>query len=107
MGSGMFLPPISDYPNAYGDYCYKGFRHSLCHGWASRPTAWLSRYVLGVEVVEPGFKKVRITPQLGNLKWVEGSFPTPYGVIQIKHTKGADGKVVSDIQVPEGVELVK
>ena len=96
-----------DVHSAYGDYCYKGFRHSLCHGWASGPTAWLSRYVLGVEVVEPGFKKVRITPHLGNLKWVEGTFPTPYGVIQIKHTKGADGKVVSDIQVPEGVELVK
>ena len=96
-----------DVHSAYGDYCYKGFRHSLCHGWASGPTAWLSRYLLGVEVVEPGFKKVRITPHLGNLKWVEGTFPTPYGVIQIKHTKGADGKVVSDIQVPEGVELVK
>ena len=96
-----------DVHSAYGDYCYKGFRHSLCHGWASGPTAWLSRYVLGVEVVEPGFKKVRITPHLGNLKWVEGTFPTPYGVIQIKHTKGADGKVVSDLQVPEGVELVK
>ena len=96
-----------DVHSAYGDYCYKGFRHSLCHGWASGPTAWLSRHVLGVEVVEPGFKKVRITPHLGNLKWVEGTFPTPYGVIQIKHTKGADGKIVSDIQVPEGVELVK
>ena len=96
-----------DVHSAYGDYCYKGFRHSLCHGWASGPTAWLSRHFLGVEVVEPGFKKVRITPHLGNLKWVEGTFPTPYGVIQIKHTKGADGKIVSDIQVPEGVELVK
>ena len=96
-----------DVHSAYGDYCYKGFRHSLCHGWASGPTAWLSRHVLGVKVVEPGFKKVRITPHLGNLKWVEGTFPTPYGVIQIKHTKGADGKIVSDILVPEGVELVK
>ena len=19
----------------YGDYCYKGFRHSLCHGWSA------------------------------------------------------------------------
>ena len=96
-----------DVHSAYGDYCYKGFRHSLCHGWASGPTAWLSRYVLGVEVVEPGFKKVRITPHLGNLKWVEGSFPTPMGVITIKHTKGANGKIISDIQAPDGVELVK
>jgi len=96
-----------DVHSAYGDYCYKGFRHSLCHGWASGPTAWLSRYVLGVEVVEPGFKKVRITPHLGNLKWVEGTFPTPYGVIQIKHTKGANGKIISDIQAPDGVEIIK
>ena len=96
-----------DVHSAYGDYCYKGFRHSLCHGWASGPTAWLSRYVLGVEVVEPGFKKVRIIPHLGNLKWVEGTFPTPYGVIQIKHTKGANGKIISDIQAPDGVEIIK
>ena len=96
-----------DVHSAYGDYCYKGFRHSLCHGWASGPTAWLSRHVLGVEVLEPGCKKVRIEPHLGNLEWVEGSFPTPMGVIKIKHTKDADGKIRSDIKVPEGVELVK
>ena len=96
-----------DVHGAYGDYCYKGFRHSLCHGWASGPTSWLSRHVLGVEVVEPGCKKVRITPHLGDLKWVEGTFPTPFGIIKIKHEKQANGKVVSDIQVPEGVELVK
>ena len=96
-----------DVHRTYGDYCYKGFRHSLCHGWASGPTAWLSRHVLGVEVVEPGFKKVRIVPHLGNLNWVEGTFPTPYGIIKVRHEKGQDGKLRSDIQVPEGVELVK
>ena len=96
-----------DVHRTYGDYCYKGFRHSLCHGWASGPTAWLSRHVLGVEVLEPGFKKVRITPHLGDLKWVEGTVPTPPGDIRIRHEIGADGKVKSDIQAPEGVEIVR
>ena len=96
-----------DVHSAYGDYCYKGFRHSLCHGWASGPTSWLSRYVLGVQVLEPGCKKVKIEPHLGNLKWVEGSFPTPMGVIKIKHTKGTDGVIVSDIDAPEGVEIIR
>lgn len=96
-----------DVHRTYGDYCYKGFRHSLCHGWASGPTAWLSRYVLGVQVLEPGCKKVKIEPHLGDLEWVEGTFPTPMGVITIKHTKGANGKIVSDIQAPEGVEIIK
>jgi len=95
-----------DVHSSYGDYCYKGFRHSLCHGWASGPTAWLSRYVLGVQVVEPGCKTVRIEPHLGNLKWVEGSFPTPYGDIRIRHEKGMDGRVKSDIQAPEGVKII-
>lgn len=97
----------TDIHSSYGGYCYVGFRHSLCHGWASGPTAWLSRHVLGVQVLEPGCKKVKITPHLGDLKWVEGSFPTPYGDIVIKHTRKADGTVVSDIKAPEGVEVVR
>ena len=96
-----------DVHSSYGGYCYVGFRHSFCHGWASGPTAWLSRYVLGVQVLEPGCRKVKIEPHLGSLNRVEGSFPTPQGVIRIKHEKGADGKIRSDIQAPEGVEIIK
>jgi len=96
-----------DVHRTYGDYCYKGFRHSLCHGWASGPTAWLSRYVLGVQVLEPGCRKVKIEPHLGNLEWVEGIFPTPMGVITVKHTKDANGKILSDIKAPVGVEIIR
>ena len=89
----------------YGAYCYQGFRHSLCHGWASGPTSWLSEYVLGVQVVEPGCRTVRIIPHLGDLEWVEGTFPTPYGVIEIRHEKGADGRVISHINAPEEIRV--
>ena len=44
----------------FGAYCYKNLRHSLCHGWASGPTSWLSEHVLGVSVVEPGCKTIRV-----------------------------------------------
>ena len=91
----------------FGAYCYKNLRHSLCHGWASGPTAWLTAHVLGVQVMEPGCKTIRISPQLGDLQWVEGAFPTPQGVVYIKHTKGADGKVKSDIKAPKGVKIIK
>lgn len=90
-----------------GAYCYVGYRHSFCHGWASGPTAWLSEHVLGVEVLEPGCKKVKIEPHLGELEWVEGSFPTPHGVIEISHRRTADGKIVSKIKAPKGVKVVK
>ena len=90
-----------------GAWCYVGLRHSFCHGWASGPTSWLSEHVLGIEPVGVGFKEVRIEPHLGNLEWAEGTFPTPYGVISVRHTKGADGSVRSDVKLPRGVKRVK
>ncbi len=90
----------------YGDYCYVGLRHSLCHGWASGPTAWLSRHVLGVQVLEPGCKAVKIEPHLGDLEWAEGTYPTPLGVIKIRHEKQSNGTIKSDIEVPKGVRLL-
>lgn len=90
----------------YGDYCYVGLRHSLCHGWASGPTTWLSQHVLGIQVIEPGCKAVKIDPHLGDLEWVEGSYPTPFGTIKVRHEKKPDGSIHSDIELPEGVRLV-
>ncbi|AFH62540.1 alpha-L-rhamnosidase C-terminal domain-containing protein [Paenibacillus caseinilyticus] len=92
---------------SYGGYCYQGYRHSLCHGWASGPTAWLSEYVLGIRPLEPGCRTVRVAPQLGDLTWAEGTFPTPHGIVRVKHTKRPDGTVHSDIAAPEGVTVVR
>lgn len=91
----------------FGAYCYKNLRHSLCHGWASGPTSWLSEHVLGVTVLEPGCKTIKIQPNLGDLNWVEGSFPTPMGVVKIRHEKLADGKIKSTIDAPKGVKIVR
>jgi len=66
----------------------------------------LSEYVLGVQVVEPGCRVVRITPHLGDLDWVEGTFPTPEGIITIRHEKGADGKIKSDVKAPENIQVI-
>ena len=102
------VPPTKkDIHGEYGAYCYKGFRHSLCHGWASGPTSWLSEYVLGVQVIEPGCRVVKISPHLCDLKWVEGTFPTPYGVITIRHEVGTDGKVKSKIDAPAEVKVLQ
>ena len=91
----------------FGAYCYEGFRHSFCHGWASGPTAWLSQSVLGIQALEPGFTKVRITPQLGSLKWAEGTYPTPRGIIRVRHERQADGSIKSDVKAPDGIEVVR
>lgn len=89
----------------YGAYCYEGFRHSLCHGWASGPTAFLSQNVLGVRPLEPGFTRVRIDPKLGDLKWAKGSYPTPLGPITVHHERTADGTVRSKVDAPPAIRV--
>ena len=61
--------------------------------------------MLGIEVVEPGCRVVRVRPNLSDLEWAEGSFPTPYGQIRVRHEKGADGQVRSQIEAPEQIQI--
>ncbi len=96
-----------DIHKSSGDYCYKGHRHSFCHGWASGPTPWLSRHVLGVRPVKPGFEEVVVEPHLGRLGSVEGTVPTPRGLIRVKHTRNADGSIKTEIEAPENVKIVR
>ena len=100
------MPPgKKDLHGDFGAYCYVGFRRSFCHGWASGPTAWLSQNILGVKPLDPGFKRVRIAPQLGRLAWAEGAYPTPLGPIKVRHERQPDGSVKSDIQAPAGITV--
>ena len=90
----------------FGEYCYVGFRHSLCHGWASGPTAWLSQHVLGINISNAG-NSVEITPNLGDLQWVKGNFPTKYGVLKVSHKKRTDGTIETEIDAPKGLKIIK
>ena len=104
---------LLDIPNAecknihrdYGKYCYKGLRHSLCHGWSAGVIAFFTKVILGVEAVVPGYSKVRITPNLLGLSMAEGTIPTPFGEIYVKHEL-KNGKLESEIKLPKGVVRV-
>ena len=89
----------------YGKFCYKQFRHSLCHGWASGPTWFLSRYVLGIRILEPGCKKLLIKPCMETLDHVKGKYPTPYGAVTVEHTKDALGNITTTVDAPDGIEI--
>ena len=88
-----------------GAFCYKGLRHSLCHGWSSAPTAFLAEEVLGIKILEPGCKKLAIRPNLGNLSFANGTYPTPYGVITVRCKKVGD-KVTVEYAAPEEIQII-
>ena len=90
----------------YGRFCYKRLRHSLCHGWTAGVYAFLIQTVLGITAVEPGYTKIKVSPDLIGLTTAEGSVPTPFGDIYVKHEM-VNGKLVSEIKVPNGIRVVK
>ena len=59
----------------------QGYFVSLCHGWSTGVTNWLTEYVLGIQTQSGGFTKATIVPHLGNLHWASGRVPTPRGNI--------------------------
>ena len=88
-----------------GAYCYQGFRHSLCHGWASGPVPFLAERVLGIRIEGDGCSKIRLQPDLGHLEWAEGTFPTPAGVLTVSHTRRPAGSVTTVFDAPDGIKV--
>ena len=102
--TGIDELPVKGRPDIhkdFGDYCYKGLRHSLCHGWAAGPAAWCSKRILGIEPLKPGFKEISFRPDLCDLEFAEGSVPTPFGPITVSLKKGKE----PEIQIPKGIEM--
>ncbi len=78
---------------------------SDCHAWGSVIIYELLAVILGVRPAKPGYAAATINPNLGYLEWAEGSVITPKGLVTVKARK-ENGKVVTDISVPEGLEIV-
>ena len=55
----------------------------LNHAWGAAPINVISRYVLGVTPLEPGFKTIAIAPQPGGLKKIEATVPTAKGPVKL------------------------
>ncbi len=80
----------------------QGYFVSLCHGWSSGVTNWLTEEVLGVQARTGGFTHARIVPHLGNLMWARGRVPTPRGNIQLWVKKAHHGEGL-DLVLPRNV----
>ena len=75
------------------------YANSLCHAWAgAAPVMAISRGVLGVEPIEPGYYVCRVAPQRCGLEWVRGTVPVPAGLIEIEW-HGAAGQLT----LPAGI----
>jgi alpha-L-rhamnosidase len=67
------------------------------HAWGAAPANLISRFVLGVTPLEPGYAKIQIAPQLGELKWVRGKVPTAVGPVGVRVDNGDVFKLSVDL----------
>jgi hypothetical protein len=74
---------------------------SDCHGWSASPVHEIVTQVFGISPALPGFKKIRIAPQMELLECASGTFFTPAGNVSVSWTKdgGLEVKATADVEV--------
>lgn len=86
-----FIPPEPTY----------SFDHS--HAWTGTPLYSIPRALLGLDILEAGYKKIRLNPSLMGLDSAAIELPTPCGVITVEMKQGEDPIVTA----PEGIEIIR
>ena len=97
----MWKKPILDCPKGLPEgFIYQenyGFDHS--HGWGGTPLYHLPMVLSGLEILEPGYKRIRLNPDLLGFAAATTEIPTPYGTIRIEMEEGKEPIVT----VPAGI----
>ena len=74
---------------------------SDCHAWSASPVYEFLSTVCGINPGSKGFKTVRITPYLGDLKNISGVMPHPDGLIRVQYTLNEAHQLEANIELPE------
>lgn len=74
---------------------------SDCHAWGASPNFEIFRTLVGIDSAAPGFRGVRIAPNLGTLKHLSASMPHPRGTITVDYSNEA--RFTADVTLPDGV----
>lgn len=67
----------------WAEYSDINTSRSDCHAWGSSPNIEFYRTVLGIDSDAPGFRRIKITPHLGNITKVSGEIPHPEGKVAV------------------------
>ena len=77
------------------------FDHS--HAWGGTPLYSLPKALLGIEILEPGYRRIKLCPTLLGLERAHVEVPTPYGLITAEMEKGKLSE--ESIKIPEGIAV--
>jgi alpha-L-rhamnosidase len=67
---------------------------------------WFYEHILGIQALEPGYKRIKIKPEIGGrLKWVKGSYRSYYGQI-VSEWKIQGKLILMNVEIPIGTTAV-
>ena len=89
----------------FGRFCYKGYRHSLCHGWSSGVLAYMSENILGIR--KTGCNEYSVKPNLNGFNKLKGAYPTPYGEIVVECERLSDGTLKINVNAPSEIKIIR
>ena len=88
---------IDEHPSSLKECWHCG---DYSHAWGGTPAYQLTRAVLGITPLVPGFRKIILAPCLNDVEFVNGDVPTPFGMIHVDYKNGELG-----VTLPRGVEV--
>ena len=78
------------------------FRFDHSHAWGGTPAYAVPLALTGLEILQPGFGRIRLSPCLLGLKNAEVQIPAPQGMITVK----LDSTRPPEVHLPRGIQLV-
>jgi hypothetical protein len=78
---------------------------SDCHAWSASPVYAMLSITAGIEPAAPGFRKVRIRPNPGQLGYINAAVPLPSGQIALDWKKMSVGSRAI-VEMPAGISGV-
>jgi len=91
-----WLVPVREHPSSLKEAWNTG---DYCHAWGGTPAWQVIRGIFGIEILEPGCKKLKITPANAGPENFSGIFRTPQGSVSLKKENGR-----VQITLPSGIE---
>lgn len=79
---------------------FTGFQRTHSHAWSACPAEFLVKNLMGLEIIEPGCKKVNIQPKETPFDY-QATYPTPMGLIVVKNQSGH-----IEISLPDGIVML-
>jgi hypothetical protein len=70
------------------------------HAWGAAPANIIPRFVMGVQPIQPGFSKILIKPQVGDLSYGELKLPTVRGALYIDFNQEKGSSFTLNLNIP-------